>query len=66
MVISLGLAQRSCIRTHPQTIPNLQAEIESATEEVAGDMLHDTVDNFVVRLQRVHEVEISQTENAFT
>jgi hypothetical protein len=28
----------------------LQAETEAAAEEIAGDILRDTVDNFVVRL----------------
>jgi hypothetical protein len=32
----------------------LQAEIETGTVEITGDMLRDTADKFVVRLWRVH------------
>jgi len=44
----------------------LQAKIEAVAKQITGDMLSDTGDNFLVRLQRVHEVEGSHTEHVFT
>jgi hypothetical protein len=43
--------------TDPTIVQELQAQIEAIVEEIMGDMLRDKVDNFVVRLQRVHKVE---------
>jgi hypothetical protein len=43
-----------------------QAKTEAVVEEITGDMLHNTVDIFVVRLQRVYKVEVSQIEHVFT
>jgi hypothetical protein len=36
--------------TNLHTIQELQAEMEVAPEEIMGDMLCDTADNFVVHL----------------
>jgi len=44
----------------------LQAETEADAVEMTGDMLCDSVDKFVVRLRRVHQVEGSIIEYAFT
>jgi hypothetical protein len=53
-------------RPNPRTLQELQVEMEVVAEETAGGKLHDTVHNFVVRLQRVHEVEESHIEHVFT
>jgi hypothetical protein len=53
-------------RTILHTVQELQAETEAIAEEITDDMLHDTVDNFVVCLQQVHEVEGSHIEHVFT
>jgi len=37
--------------TNPHTVQELHMELEAVAEEITGDMLHDTVDNFVVHLQ---------------
>jgi hypothetical protein len=52
--------------TNLHTVQELQAEIEAVTEDIIGDMLHDTLGNFVVSLQQVHEVERSHVEHVFT
>jgi hypothetical protein len=52
-------------RTNPHTAQDLQGEIEAVAEEITGDMLRDTGDSFLVRLQRVHEVEGSHIEYVF-
>jgi len=39
-------------RTDPDTVQDLEGEIETVTEEVTSDMLRDTGDSFVVRLQQ--------------
>jgi len=44
----------------------LQAETEVVAEDITADVLRITVDNFVVRLQQVHEVEVSHIEHVFT
>jgi hypothetical protein len=44
----------------------LQVEIETVAEEIAGDMLCDTVDKLVDCLQWVHKVEGSHTEQVYT
>jgi len=44
----------------------LQAEIEAVAGETTGDMSRDTVDNFAVRLQRIHEDEESHIQRMFT
>jgi hypothetical protein len=36
--------------TNPHTVQELQAEIEGTAEDITGDMMHDTADNFVVHL----------------
>jgi len=43
----------------------LQAEIEAVTKVMIGNILRDRVDSFVVRLQRVCEVEGSHIERVF-
>jgi len=43
----------------------LLAGTVAVAEEITGDVLHDTVDNFVVRLQRVPEVDGSHIEHVF-
>jgi hypothetical protein len=47
-----NLKDRVCY-TNPETVQDLQAEIEVVAKDITGDMLGDTVDSFVVRLQRV-------------
>jgi hypothetical protein len=37
--------------TNAHTALEFQAEIEVAAEEITGDMLRDTSDNYVVRLR---------------
>jgi hypothetical protein len=39
-------------------------EIEAVAEDI-GDMLCDTVDSSVVRVQRVQEVKVSRIEHVF-
>jgi hypothetical protein len=41
-------------------------EIEAVVEETTGGMLRNTCDTFVVRLQRIHDVEVSRIEYTFT
>jgi hypothetical protein len=55
-----GYPKNRVYRTKPQT------EIEAVDKGISGDVLHDTVDNFVARLQRVNEVEGSHIEHAVT
>jgi hypothetical protein len=43
--------------TNPHTLEQLQAEIEVVAEEITDNMSHDTVDNFEVCLQQVHEIK---------
>jgi hypothetical protein len=62
----LGLYQRSCVPHQPTTVQELQAEIEAVAEEITGDMLHDTVDIFVVHFQRVHKVKGSHKNHMHT
>jgi hypothetical protein len=47
----LGYLKDHIYSPNPHTVQWLQAETGAVTEEIAGDMLHDTVDNFVVHLQ---------------
>jgi len=44
----------------------LQAEIEAAAEEITGDVLSSTADNFLIDLQRVQEVKGAHIEHMFT
>jgi hypothetical protein len=43
--------------TNPHTIQELQVEVEAVVEEITGDMLHNTVDSFVVYLQGGHKAK---------
>jgi hypothetical protein len=45
-----GLLKDCVYRAKPHTVQELKAEIEAVTEEITGDILRDTVDNFVDRL----------------
>jgi hypothetical protein len=47
-------------------VQELQAGGEAAAEEIPGDMLHDTVDNFVVHLHEVHMIKESHVQRMFT
>jgi hypothetical protein len=41
-------------------------ETDAATEQITSHILHDTADNFVVNLQRVHEVKGYHIKHVFT
>jgi len=49
-------------RTNPHIVQELLVE----TEDITGHKLLDTVEKFVVRLQKVQEVERSHIQRAFT
>jgi hypothetical protein len=52
--------------TNPHTVQELQVDIDAVAGEITGDMLHDKVDDFVVKLQQVHSIEESHIEHTFT
>jgi len=52
--------------TNLHTLQELQAETEDIAEDIRGDMLHDTVNNFVIHLQQVHEIKGPHIEYVFT
>jgi hypothetical protein len=52
--------------TNTHTVQEFQAEIVAVTEEITGDMLLNTVDNFVVPLHVSHEVEGCHIEHMVT
>jgi hypothetical protein len=52
--------------TNLHTVQEVQAETETVSEQVTGELLCDTGDKFVVRLLRVHEVEGSHIERVLT
>jgi len=52
--------------TNVHSVQELQAGGEAAAEEIPGDMLHDTVDNFVVHLHEVHMIKESHVQRMFT
>jgi hypothetical protein len=45
-----GFIKYRVYRNNSHTVQKLQAEIETGTVEITGDMLRDTADKFVVRL----------------
>jgi len=47
----LGLPQRLCVLYQLACCSEVENGIEAVAEETIGDMLHCTVDNFVVHLQ---------------
>jgi hypothetical protein len=60
-----------CARPHPitittTTVQDLEVEIEIVAEEITGNMLCDTGDNFVVHLHQVYEIKGSHIEHVFT
>jgi hypothetical protein len=61
-----GYLKDCMYRTNPHTVQELQAENAAVAEEITGDILRDTADNFMVHLWRVHEVEESHIEHVFT
>jgi len=64
---SVDISFNDCLYcTNLCTVQELQVEIETVAEEITGDTLYNTVDNFMVCLQQVHKVEGSYIEHAFT
>jgi len=64
---SLWFSLKDCVNhTNLHTVQEVQAETETVSEQVTGELLCDTGDKFVVRLLRVHEVEGSHIERVLT
>ena len=60
-IISCGPTPNSYISKQLATC--CKKKVKTVSEELAGEILCGTDDNFVVRLQQVHEVESSYVEN---